>query len=72
MLLDVPGRFKRSLVKQSRRYIVFGVADIKTIFKIITWKVSFRLRTYPTQNINDTILLCLNLVVNGGSIINNA
>ena len=38
-------------MKQSRLYVVIGVTDVKDYTsKNITWDLSLRLRTHPTQN----------------------
>ena len=43
--------FEHSLVKLSRLYVVIGVTDVKDYTSNnITWDLSCRLRTHPTQN----------------------
>ena len=45
------GRREHSLVKPSRVYVVIGVMDVKDYtLNNITWDLSLRLRTHPTQN----------------------
>ena len=57
--------FERSLVKQSRVYMVIDVADVKDfISNKITWNLSIRLRTYIRHKIGIRKSLFLNAVAN--------
>ena len=49
--LDFSTGFERSLLKQSRVYIVILITDVKDqILKNVSWYLILQLKTYPTPN----------------------
>ena len=54
--MDISTGFERSLLKQSRVYIVILITDVKDqILKNTTWYLILQLEAYPTPNMYQTI-----------------